>query len=284
MIRRTPHEIANEIRMTRSLFSGAFLVVEGLDDRLFMQSFISPSTCRIEVADGKDNVCRVINILDEDDFDGVLGLIDADFDRIEGDIYGSPNLVMPECHDLVTMLVCSPALGRILVELGSRPKLETFEEDVLNALFDRALPLGYLRLYSQREGLGLRFHGLDYSTWIDRPSFMASKERLVEAVKNHSQRHGLSSSVLIAAIDELNGSELDPHEICAGTDLVEILSISLRGILGNRNPGDVKAERLKSSLRLAFSEQDFRLSILRRDIKKWQSLTTGFRVLSKDET
>ena len=45
VIYRTADEIANEIRMTRSQFSGVFLIVEGQDDRLFMQSFISQVTC-----------------------------------------------------------------------------------------------------------------------------------------------------------------------------------------------------------------------------------------------
>jgi len=114
MIQVYPHEIANEIRMTRSQYSGAFLIVEGRDDRLFMASFISHSTCTIEVAQGKQNVCDVIDILDEDNFDGVLGLIDADLDRIEGSQERSQNLVMPECHDLMMMLVSSPSLDRVL--------------------------------------------------------------------------------------------------------------------------------------------------------------------------
>lgn len=71
MIQPTSHEIANEIRMTRSQYTGAFLIVEGRDDRLFMASFISQSTCTIEVAQGKQNVCDVIEILNEDNFHGV---------------------------------------------------------------------------------------------------------------------------------------------------------------------------------------------------------------------
>ena len=122
MIHSISYEIANEIRMRRSQFSGTFLIVEGRDDRLFMEHFISLSTCKIEVAKGKQNVCDVIDILDQDNFDGVLGLIDADFDRIEQIQYKSQNLVMPECHDLIMMLVRSPTLDRTLTELGSLTK------------------------------------------------------------------------------------------------------------------------------------------------------------------
>ena len=284
MIHSYSYEIANEIRMSRSQFSGTFLIVEGRDDRLFMQSFISPSKCTIIVAEGKQKVCDVINNLEKGNFDGVLGLIDADFDRIEGSTDRSQNLVMPEHHDLIMMLVSSPALDRILTELGSRNKLKAFEEDVLEALIDRALPVGYLRLYSMREELCLQFRGQKYSDWIDLTSFVANTEKLIETVKNYSQRHDLSSSVLADAIRELHGSQYNPYEICNGTDVIEILSIGLRRVLGNNNAKEVESESLKSSLRLAYSEQQFCSSDLMRDIEKWQHQNPKYQVLKSDMT
>ena len=282
MIHLTPHEIANEIRMTRSEYTGAFLIVEGQDDYQFMVNFISLSTCTIEVARGKQNVCDVIDILDEDNFNGVLGLIDADFDRIEGGQQRSQNLVMPECHDLDMMLVSSPALDRILTALGSRDKLETFQEDVLKALMERALPLGYLRLHSLRERLNLRFRGLRYSAWIDRSSFEPNTTKLINTVKNHSQRQDLSSSDLAIAIEELQDSNYDPYEMCNGADVIGILSVGLRRVLGTKDAGEVGEELLKMSLRLAYSEQHFRSSSLRKDIETWQRRNHGFQILRSD--
>ena len=48
---------ANEIRLKRQIHKGAFLLVEGRDDRLFMQAFISLIDCKIEVGQrwGKEN-------------------------------------------------------------------------------------------------------------------------------------------------------------------------------------------------------------------------------------
>ena len=58
--------------MTRTQFSGSFLIVEGRDDRLFMVRFVALETCQIRVAYGKQNVCDTIDILDEDLFSGAL--------------------------------------------------------------------------------------------------------------------------------------------------------------------------------------------------------------------
>lgn len=282
MIHRTSHEIANEIRMRRSLFPGAFLVVEGRDDRLFMERFISSSTCKIEVAEGKENVCNVIEILDRENFDGVLGLIDADFDRIEGLSDRSLNLVMPKCHDLIMMLLISPALDRTLTELGSQTKLEDFEEDVLEALIERALPVGYLRLHSIRKQLDLRFRDLSFSAWIDRKSFMSDTGKLIRTVKNHSQRPDLSSKDLAIAIEELHEHKYDPCEICNGTDAIEILSIGLRTVLGTNSAQEVKSELLKAFLRVAFTEQDFCKSGLKLDIENWQNHKLEYQILKDD--
>ena len=279
MIRRAPHDIANTIRMSRSQDPRTVIIVEGRDDRLFMERHTSELACRVEVAEGKENVCEVLAILENDDFYGSLALIDADFDRIEDVHYRSDNILMPKHHDLIAMLLSSPALTEIMREFGSRPKLERFEENILQALIDRALPIGYLRLLSARNQLGLRFHGINYASWVDRISFLANTDALIEEVKNKSQRHDLSSVILRDGVNELYNAEYDPFEICSGTDLIEILAVGMRGVLGNNEATEVNADELKKSLRLAYSEQYFEVSNLRQDIETWEGRNTGFQVL-----
>ena len=279
MTYRRPAIIANEIRLKRSQHSGPFLVVEGQDDRLFMERFTCRATCKIEVAQGKQNVCEVIRILDNDNFPGILGLIDSDFDRIEGVQYKSPNLLMPEFHDLEMMLICSAALDRVLVEFGSQCKISKFGADILRALLNRALPLGHLLLYSQRNRLDLKFDGLRFSAWIDRTSFVSCTTKLVDEVKNHSQRHDLLTNSLETEITNLDYAKCDPREVCRGSDLVEILSIGLRGKLGNRSRSEVNGDALRRSLRLAYAEKEFEMSSLAKDIHHWEALSRGYKVL-----
>lgn len=281
MIHQYATEIATEIRLTRSQHSGSFLVVEGRDDRLFMEGFTCSVACRIMVVQGKQNVCEVIRILDESNFDGVLGLVDADFDRVASIPSRGPNILMPEYHDLETMLLCSPALDRILIEFGSQTKLETFGEDVLDGLISRALPLGYLRLYSMRNELGLTFDGLNYSAWIDRASFHVHATRLINEVKNRSQRQNLPADTLETAIQQLENAGYHPREVCNGTDLIEILSIGLLSVLGTNATRTVSGNALRRYLRLAYTEQYFAMSTLGRDIRVWESQSTGYQVLRR---
>lgn len=122
MIIRHPVVIANEIRLKRSQHEGVFLIVEGRDDRLFHEKFVDLDICNITVADGKEKVCEVIDILEKDKFPGVLGIVDSDFDRIESSDIKSPNIIFSDFHDLETMLINSNALDGVLVEYGSKKK------------------------------------------------------------------------------------------------------------------------------------------------------------------
>ena len=87
--------------MKRSDHQGSFLIVEGRDDRLFFQRFIEVGSCVIQVARNKQTVCEVIRILEANQFSGVVGVIDADFDRIEGSDWQSENLIAYDANDLI---------------------------------------------------------------------------------------------------------------------------------------------------------------------------------------
>ena len=67
--RLQPCDIANDIRMLRTSFKGAFLIVEGPVDERFYNSFIDPAACRIKPAYSKDNCIAIIEILEADGFE-----------------------------------------------------------------------------------------------------------------------------------------------------------------------------------------------------------------------
>ena len=270
---------ATSIRMKRSQHLGSFLLVEGRDDRLFMESYISSGECKIITANGKSNVLDAVEILEEDGFPGVLGLVDADFDRIESTFTYSCNVVAYETHDLETMLVSSPGLDRILHEFGSNEKLEDLEADVLGALVARAVHVAYLRLVSLRHDLALRFQGLNYSKWIDRTQFTFCIIDLITEVKNRSQRQDLATDELEMKMQSIADENLPLLEMCNGTDLIEILAIGLMRTMGSNSAGIVSAEVLRRSFRLAYSDQMFRSSRLFEDIQEWEADDNSYRIM-----
>ena len=274
-----PVHIANEIMMKRSpMRPGPTLLVEGKDDRLFMERFICHQTCRIEVVEGKQNVCDVMDILNEREFPGVLGIVDADLDRVQGHRTLPDNVFMPTHHDLETMLLCSGALETVFIEFGSRCKLLSFDDRPLDAILARALPMGLLRMYSATHNLGLVFDQSDYS-WVRRQDFEINIEEMAKGILNRSQRHDIPAETLVETIKEMSDAGYDPREICNGTDSLEVLAIGLMRTFGNNTPQRVNADMLRSFLRASYSNEDFNQSVLGESIREWQNQRNEYRVL-----
>jgi hypothetical protein len=279
VIHRRPVVIANEIRMRRSQHVGAFLVTEGRDDRLLCERFISPADCKLVIAEGKTSVCEVIEILEDAGFSGVVGLIDADFDRIVNVQHSSPNIIVTESHDLECLLIRSSALEVVLGELASSEKLATFGNDFRAILLRAATPIGALRLYSHRAQLGLRFDGLRYPTFINRESLEIDSEALVKEVRNRTQRQNLPVHEILGGIKAVQTEGNDGWSLCCGDDLLGILSYGLRHAIGDNPAQLVSEEQLRRALRLAFSDQLFQDSTLSAALRTWEKENATFRVL-----
>ena len=280
MKKRGSTAIANSIMMKRQVFKGSFLLVEGRDDRLFFGKFVNAAKCTIEVAEGQATVVDAVWILESRGFSGVLGVIDADFDRVEGKPARSVNIILLETHDLENLLVRSPALDQVLAELGSQQKIKKFGRDVRDTLVAAALPIGCLRLHSLRSGLNLKFQGLKYFKFVNRNSLAIDLASFIQQVLNRSRRSSHNIKDLESAIMSIKCSGYDAWQLCAGDDLVSILRLALnRGALGTKNSTEVSYEKLCQSLRLAYSDHDFITSQLIGDIRRWERRDAKFQVL-----
>ena len=278
-MRRKPIARANEIRLKRQQHNGCFLVVEGRDDRLFFEQYIDADSCAIVVADGKQNVAEVIHLLDEDCFTGVVGVVDADLDRLLDIELESNNIIVLETVDLEALLIQSSALERVLVELGSRGKIARFEKDVREALLEAATTIGCLRLHSLREELSLKFEGVNYAKCMDSPSLTVDVRLLVREVKNRSGRSDLKCQEIAGEIDVIRRALEDRWMVCYGADMVEILAFGLRRTLGTNNAGAVEPDVIRMSLRLGFQHSDLINSKLASDLQEWTKRNLGFFVL-----
>ena len=122
--------VANQIRLRRSTYSGTFLLVEGGKDKIFYERFVDKLACELVNASGKPSsklrVIEILKIFEKSSFQGVLAIVDADFERLESLLYSSPNLLRTDTHDLETMLINSPAFDKVVAEFGSEEKIAQF--------------------------------------------------------------------------------------------------------------------------------------------------------------
>lgn len=272
--------------MTRSQHRGSFVLVEGssTDMRVFDRLF-DQDCCQLMPAHGKPNVLGATAILEADGFPGVLGIVDADRSRISGDLPPSANILFTDGCDLEAMLLRSPALDKVLAELGSAEKIERFETQrgasVREHLASLARYLGALRYVSERDGLGLRFQELTFSKFLDRKLTTLDQSEMIRTVKNLSQRSSLDADRLL---DELEPILADRRtslwDLSNGHDMVRILSLGLRKALGSRREGEVSAEALERSLRLAYEREFFQGTELCAAIRDWEHRNADYFVLA----
>lgn len=280
----TPDSIAASILLLRDVHHGSILVLEGDTDIRLFKKFIDHEQCQLVNAFNKNNVIRIFELLDESDFEGCVGIVDADFSRVENENPGSPNLFMTDSHDIETMIIRSPAFDHLLEEFGSESKIRSYEKKygigLRESIRNVTVPIGYFRLLSKRRGLGLRFKEIKFSKFIKaRKELLLEIHSFVASVLNHSQRHDLESGDLKKELEALIDPGHDPWQIICGHDFVSVLSISLRKLFGSSNANSVQVEILEMSLRLAYQFSHFEMSDLHSCILGWQQ-ATGFQVLA----
>ena len=279
----TASAIANAIRMKRSLFAGAFLVVEGTSDSVIYGRVVDHDACTIEIAHDRDRVLGTIAILNADGVLGVLGIIDADFDRITGRFPGMPNVLQTDFHDVECMMLNSPAFDRVIEEFTGSDRVSAYSNRetalIAHRLATNAAPLGCLRLISLVDGLNLKFEGLSFHAFVDRSRVDIDIVQMIRDVVNKSRRHELDQVALRQSVARELGKNHDCWQISCGHDVAELLSIAVRRIFSGRSSGDVSTERLEQSLRLAYEAEFLRDSHLVRGISRWEIAHPDFKVL-----
>src|SRR5215470_16359805 len=118
-----------------------------------------------------------------------------------------------------------------------------------------------------------------FSRFIDMGTLTADRLKLIETVKNHSQRQDFDNNELELAIRGMEEPNHDLWQLCNGHDLAGVLSIGLRRALGSQSAVAVKVEDMERALRLAYEAVDFAASALYRAIREWELRNHPFHVL-----
>ena len=274
-------EIATEIRMRRTSesFEGTFVIVEGRSDKLIYEELFDEANCTFIVSNGKEKAMGAIEILDEDNFQGALAIIDADFSRLEGQAISSLNIILTDEHDLETMLIKSPAFDKLIKELGSENKIEQFNQDIREFLLSEGKKLGYLRWLSLKKDLCLKFEDLSFKKFVDTVSLKIDDKKLVTTVKNHSQKQELSELDILNSLEGLRDNAHDPWQVCCGHDLIGIISIGLTKAWGTKNTHEVQLELLQRELRLAYEKSYFLNTQLYLSLQEWEKNNISYKIL-----
>lgn len=273
------HTIANSIRQAKQILSSTFLIVEGDTDSRLYKNFFGNNDCQTQVAHNKDNAIKALKILQTENYEGVLAIVDADFDNLENIDYKNNSLFLTDFHDLECLLFTSPALEKVLAEFASEAKIKIFGKDIRESLFEIGAFIGYLRWISLSDELNLKFEDLDFGKFIDKNNLTFTLDSFVTTVKNKSQRLDINNVQITQQINNLVTQNHDKQQVACGKDLVEILSLGLQKVLGTKsNENPIDSVRIGQGLRLAYEFEFFILTDLYQNIKEWEIQNVPFKV------
>ncbi|MDD4950893.1 DUF4435 domain-containing protein [Sulfuricurvum sp.] len=271
-------EIIAEIKMNKTAFDGAYLLVEGTTDSTFWNLHIDKQLCQIIVCGQKNAVISAVNELDKLDICTQLGIVDDDFDSICTISYSSVNLLKTDANDLEISLLQSVALSKVLSVHGVESKIKIFEESHHIAIEEHLLSLsknfGKLRLYNKVNSLGFNFiTNLSPARFIDEQNW-SWKTTSNEPLEVFSSCIGKSIEEIQVSIDSLCNA-INDWNLVQGHDTMKILSIGFKTVLSNQ----VSEDTLTKALILSYDKEIFQQTDLYANIKKWES-TNSINILT----
>lgn len=278
----TSSDIANQVRMMRTAFDGAVVIVEGDTDARVYKRFIG-ETCRIVPAFGKSNALDAMANLDKTSFAGALAIVDSDFWQLDGVEPPGHNVFATDTHDLETMIVASRAFDAVMDEFGSARSIKRLDGDIREMLVRTAMPVGFLRWISssKQDNLSLRFKNLSFAPFIDMSGNVMKLDVDGFATEVRKQSGGVPASIHSLKIRLrrlMKDNSYDPWHVCRGHDLVQILTIGLRDMFGNRHAKNITYEQVDRILRISFSYMEFSRTRLYASLVRWESNHTPYAV------
>lgn len=268
----TTEDICNELSMERTVFDGAFLIVEGITDSRLFGKFIDRGEVNIVIAHSKDNVRGVVKEMSGRRRDRkTLGIMDPDLERLRGR-YARPPLFHTDCRDMEMMAIRSNALDDVISEYGDPEKVDRFEErfgPIRDALVSSSYPIGLLMFISQERGLNLSFKNLTFNRFINPASMGLDALQMVSEVLDNSRSARIGRKELLRVLNDEAEQLDDMWEAARGHDTISILLIGLKRSFGGFNASGLDEGSLGGALRLAFSDECFRSTRLYADTTEW---------------
>jgi hypothetical protein len=278
-------DLIAELVMTRSAFHGTLMPLEGATDSRLFEKFVDAGKCRIVPGHGRQSVIEAVVELGYRGHRGIVAVVDADRWHLEGRGSPSPNIIPTKTSDIELVILSSPALNRVRNELLSDAKVKNFvarrgKASLLEVLLEIAYPAGILRWISHRDGLNLKFQGIDYASFLSPTSLELDRTRFVRRVLQQTGNPNLTAERVLKDLEVTEKEGLPASQVCCGHDVVAVLAAGMRRALGSHRVGECDPSYLEKILRLAFEMRDFQSTHLYADLRRWEMENAPFRIFA----
>jgi hypothetical protein len=260
------------MRASRHDFVGVF--VEGPSDAAMWRRWLRWEPV---AAGGKPGVLSAITSLAQANIPGCVGIVDADFDHLDGALLPSNDVVVSESHDMECDLARSPALDALLADVAdevSVTRLSGTAGTFRDALAERALPFGLLRWTFCGRGIPFPSGRLSPFTYVDKSTWALREDALHdEAVR----ALGIARSDLDVELAVRRARVTDVWHVCNGHDVVALLALAFRNPLG-KPKAFPNVEAVSMALRLGLDSTEREALAIWRDLGDWEARHAPYMV------
>jgi hypothetical protein len=236
-----------------------FVLLEGDSDvRLYRKLYPHPRLKVETIPGGKTQLERGLRILNVN-FAHLVGIRDADFAHLASEQPSLPNLFLTDLHDTEMMMVASDDTFAVIAHEFTnldQPAQMALRQQLLTALS----PMGYLRWYNERAGLGIAFEKLSFGTLFD---FANMKLPLEAFLRRHFTDDRVTE--IIQEVEGMHQAEHDSYQLCNGHDFLKVLALYLTSL----NPRGVNEQNIASHFRVAYTFAAFARTQLHQLFMAW---------------
>ncbi|WP_169748529.1 DUF4435 domain-containing protein [Streptomyces californicus] len=272
----TADTIANEVSMLRFAMQGPIVLVEGkTDTRIYRRFFMPAPHVRVVYCNGKPILRDAMQKLSDRSMSrGVLGICDADYDRILRRHRGE-GIFYADLHDAETMICYSDSFKRVFDELFDRESTDAEFQAARDGIFSIASRIGGIRLWNEENLASLKFSGVDPGRYL-QPGRVFDASAYVTRLLENSSSTTVNHSDLVRMYEQ-EGSELD-GEMASGHDFCALLAAEVNHVRSGGNY-QVLPEVVEAMLRLSFDEPSFAKTELANDLSGWEQ-TSGLDLMT----
>jgi len=290
----TSERIANAICQDTS-YKGKYILVEGQNDYVLFRKFFDQSQVQIQNSHGKENILDAYDIINQRGFTNVIGIVDSDFDNLNGVVNEREFIFYTDTHDLETMLFTSEAFNAVIDAHCEEDKLKKFlveekSKQLTDIIFEKTSHLGYLKWANNIYKWGLLFKPKE----VDKPELKVTNflpkdtlkfkdiPTMVKTVFNYSRGKveiNIDEDSVVEIVTRMSSNKVDYLQLCNGHDLATVFALGLKKKISSLDSNAVNSTQVEKDLVLAYESRHFSNTGLYKEIKDYEE-KNGYRLLN----
>src|SRR5271157_321350 len=287
------YSVATRVKQLRSEYKRLFpqpisiVIVEGDIDQLIFKSLFAGDKAHVEIGFGKPTTIKAVTILVNDHFEGVLGIVDDDFDSLNGKRIKNDNIIPIDAHDIEALIISSPSLDKFLLTLlpgDKRRFLSRLVDETRSKLIEICFPLGLIRWITSDHKVN--FENININYILTKNPLQIDKKLLVEEILLKNPDYPKSEKELLTLLNEAIQKRSDEWRfVCQGHDLIKTLLLIIPLLLTPYAPTSRKdkddfykrlnyyigdSKQLSKYLFLAYEAEYFKTMKAFGELKSWE--------------